>query len=331
MADARGSAARPSDVPSASTDNIQDTLFTHAKAGMEGVDREKIKRLVHEYSKGSSFLAEQERRDAKVAERVAEQRRRLERLGDAEIAAAARRADSVLAKLDAERDLSRTWSCVDMDAFFAACEELDDPSLKGIPFAVGGVGMISTASYAARKYGVRSAMPGFIALKLCKQFDVTLKLVPGDHAKYTRYAEMARTAFAKFDPNFLPMSCDEAFVDLTDYCAQHGVDAAEAAARLRGAVHEATGGLTCSVGVAPSHAGEDRLRREQAQRAARASGGAHGARSLPRARSCASSPGSVVWPSGCFVRAWAPRRAASCWVGVGSSACSFRSARREAI
>ena len=59
---------------------IQDTLFTHAKAGMDDVDREKIKRLVYEYSKGSAFLAEQERRDRRVAQQIEEQRRRLERL-----------------------------------------------------------------------------------------------------------------------------------------------------------------------------------------------------------------------------------------------------------
>merc|ERR1719235_2244387 len=100
-----------------------------------------------------------------------------------------------------------------MDAFFASCEELDDPTLVGVPFAVGGVGMISTASYAARKYGVRSAMPGFIALKLCKELGASLRLVPSDHAKYERYANLARTAFATFDPHFIPTSCDEAFID----------------------------------------------------------------------------------------------------------------------
>jgi DNA polymerase kappa len=56
---------------------------------------------------------------------------------------------------------------MDMDAFYAAVEERDDHTLRGVPFAVGGIGMISTANYVARKFGVRSAMPGFIALKLC--------------------------------------------------------------------------------------------------------------------------------------------------------------------
>ena len=231
---------------------IQDTLFTHAKAGMDDVDREKIKRLVYEYSKGSAFLAEQERRDRRVAQQIEEQRRRLERLRPVDIKEAAARADAILSTLDSSRCLERTWACVDMDAFFAACEELDDPTLRGLPFAVGGIGMISTASYAARRYGVRSAMPGFIAVKLCKEFGVHLRFVPCNYEKYMRYAELARGAFATFDAHYISASCDEAFLELSDYCSRHGVDGTTAAERLREAVREATGGLTCSVGVAPS-------------------------------------------------------------------------------
>ncbi len=56
-----------------------------------------------------------------------------------------------------------------MDMFYAACEILEKPDLKDQPVAVGGMGMISTANYVARQYGVRSAMPGFIAIKLCPE------------------------------------------------------------------------------------------------------------------------------------------------------------------
>ena len=234
-------------------DSIQDTLFTHAKAGMEGVDREKVKKLVYEMSKNSPFFHEQERRDARVAEHIALQRQRLARISAAELTAHSRSADKIIAELNGQRSLERTWACVDMDAFFAACEALEDPSLRGdVPFAVGGIGMISTASYAARRYGVRSAMPGFIAQRLCKEAGIELRFVACDHAKYGRYAELARTAFRSFDSGFISASCDEAFLNLTDYLVRHGVDSEEAARRLRVAVREATGGLTCSVGVAPS-------------------------------------------------------------------------------
>ena len=73
----------------------------------------------------------------------------------------------MIAEMEAARDLSCTWLHVDMDAFYAAVEIRDNPDYASIPMAVGGIGMITTANYEARKYGVRSAMPGFIALKLC--------------------------------------------------------------------------------------------------------------------------------------------------------------------
>lgn len=65
------------------------------------------------------------------------------------------------------RELSRTWMHIDMDMFYAAVEIRDRPELAKVPMAVGGEGMLSTANYEARKFGVRSAMPGFIGRKLC--------------------------------------------------------------------------------------------------------------------------------------------------------------------
>lgn len=73
----------------------------------------------------------------------------------------------MLKEIERERYLDRTWVHIDMDMFYAAVEIRDDPSLADVPMAVGNDSMISTANYIARKYGVRSAMPGFIARKLC--------------------------------------------------------------------------------------------------------------------------------------------------------------------
>ena len=67
-------------------------------------------------------------------------------------------------EFEQERDLSRTWFHIDMDMFYAAVELRDQPHLAELPIAIGGMGMISTANYVARKYGVRSAMPGFIGM-----------------------------------------------------------------------------------------------------------------------------------------------------------------------
>lgn len=125
--------------------------------------------------------------------------------------------------------------------------ERDTPSLAGRPFAVGGVGMISTASYAARRFGVRSAMPGFIGQRLCPG----LLFVPPDFLRYEAAAEAVRGVLRDFDPRFSAASLDEAALDVTDYCAASGLGGAEVAALLRRRVHEATG-LTASAGVAPN-------------------------------------------------------------------------------
>ena len=77
------------------------------------------------------------------------------------------KAEQLCQLIEESRVLTHTWVVVDMDMFFAAVAMRDDPSLKDIPMAIGGMSMISTANYKAREYGVRSAMPGFIAKQLC--------------------------------------------------------------------------------------------------------------------------------------------------------------------
>ena len=95
---------------------------------------------------------------------------------------------------------------VDFDMFYAAVEIRDRPELKDKPVAVGGIGMISTANYVARKWGVRSAMPGFIGQALCRrgpEFGMPrteLVFVSPDFAKYERVAGIARAIFAQYDP-----------------------------------------------------------------------------------------------------------------------------------
>ena len=110
-----------------------------------------------------------------------------------------------------QRDLTRTIVHVDMDMFYAAVEMRDNPALAGVPMAVGGMGMLSTSNYAARKFGVRAAMPGFIAKKLCPE----LVIVPGNMEKYAGVSEVVRGVFREYDPNFAPMSLDEAYLDIT--------------------------------------------------------------------------------------------------------------------
>ncbi|EFN58744.1 hypothetical protein CHLNCDRAFT_140443 [Chlorella variabilis] len=214
-----------------------ETVFTNAKAGMEGVDVEK----------GSAHYENEQRKERAHEDHIARMRAAAAALGPTDLARCTAAMDAQLAALEAGRDLSRTWLHVDMDAFFAAVEELERPELRGRAFAVGGMGMISTASYAARRFGVRSAMPGFIALKLCPD----LVFVAPDFAKYTAASQRVRAILRDYDPGLQPGSLDEAALDATDCCAARGLGGGQVAAEIRRRVQQDTG-LTCSVGIAPN-------------------------------------------------------------------------------
>ncbi|XP_071507148.1 DNA polymerase kappa-like [Diadema antillarum] len=190
-------------------------LNTH-KAGMEGLDKEKINKIIMEASKGSKFYENQKKRDQQNSERVARMMAKLATLTDAEKKAALRQADQSVMELEASRDLSRTIVHLDMDMFYAAVEMRDDPSLKEKPMAVGGMDMLSTSNYKARRFGVRAAMPGFIGKKLCPE----LVIVPQHFDKYKAVSYEVREILAEYDPNFAPMSLDEAYFDLTEYLGQ---------------------------------------------------------------------------------------------------------------
>jgi DNA polymerase-4 len=137
----------------------------------------------------------------------------------------------------------------DMDAFFASIEQRDRPELRGKPVIVGAVsarGVVAAASYEARKFGVRSAMPGFRARQLCPQG----VFLPSDIAKYAAVSDQVHEIFEEFTPVIEPLALDEAFLDITGATHLHGGERALAEA-LRRRVFERTQ-LTISCGVAPN-------------------------------------------------------------------------------
>ena len=221
------SSAVPSSAGPSSADahSLYTSAFVNPKAGMDGVDTAHVRRVVDAMSRNSAHHRNETRKLEKVEARIREMRARFARLTPEQLARHQRRADARVATLERTRDVSRTWIHVDMDAFYAAVHVLENPELGRVPIAVGGVGMISTANYVARAFGVRSAMPGFIALKLCPD----LTFVKPDFEKYRRYANLAREVFREYDPNFDAVSLDEAFLDVTEYLALNGVDANAAA------------------------------------------------------------------------------------------------------
>jgi DNA polymerase-4 len=137
-----------------------------------------------------------------------------------------------------------------MDAFFVSVEELFDPSLKGKPVVVGGRpnerGVVSAASYAARKFGVHSAMPLRTAYKLCPQ----AIFVEGHRSRYLDYSHKVFEVLQKFSPQVEMASIDEAYLDLTGTERLHGPPLS-AAHRLHAMVKQATD-LNCSIGAATS-------------------------------------------------------------------------------
>ncbi|XWJ91405.1 DNA polymerase IV [Phytobacter ursingii] len=138
---------------------------------------------------------------------------------------------------------------VDMDCFFAAVEMRDNPALRDIPIAIGGSrvqrGVISTANYPARKYGVRSAMPTAMALKLCPH----LTLLPGRFEAYREASHQIREIFSRYTSLIEPLSLDEAYLDVTDSPHCHG-SATLMAEEIRRTIFRETQ-LTASAGIAP--------------------------------------------------------------------------------
>ncbi len=149
-----------------------------------------------------------------------------------------------------DQDSRLTFIHADMDAFFAAVEVLDDPSLAGKPLIIGHPGrrgVVSTASYEARKFGVHSALPSVEALRRCPQGIWR----PARGARYQQVSRQVMQVFGEFTPDVEPLSLDEAFLHIEGSLRLFG-GAIQIATQLRHRVHEVTGGLTVSVGIAPN-------------------------------------------------------------------------------
>src|SRR3979490_1473812 len=138
---------------------------------------------------------------------------------------------------------------IDMDAFYASVEEQDRPELKGTPLIVGGTGgrgVVAAASYAVRRFGVRSAMPMREALRLCPEAIVV-------HPRMLRYKEVSEQVFAifrEFTPLVEGLSLDEAFLDVTS--SQQLLGSAESiGGEIRRRIRKRTG-LTAAGGSAPN-------------------------------------------------------------------------------
>jgi DNA polymerase-4 len=147
-------------------------------------------------------------------------------------------------------DATRRIIHLDMDAFYASVEQRDDPSLRGLPVAVGGSpesrGVVAASSYEARRFGVRSAMPTARALRLCPQ----LVVVRPDFARYRAVSQQVMAILRSATPLVEPLSLDEAYLDVTENLLGEPL-ATSVAKRLKARIRDELS-LTASAGVAPN-------------------------------------------------------------------------------
>nr|XP_024102617.2 DNA polymerase kappa isoform X6 [Pongo abelii] len=183
------------------------------KAGMEGLDKEKINKIIMEATKGSRFYGNELKKEKQVNQRIENMMQQKAQITSQQLRKAQSQVDRFAMELEQSRNLSNTIVHIDMDAFYAAVEMRDNPELKDKPIAVGSMSMLSTSNYHARRFGVRAAMPGFIAKRLCPQ----LIIMPPNFDKYRAVSKEVKEILADYDPNFMAMSLDEAYLNITKH------------------------------------------------------------------------------------------------------------------
>ncbi|EOO02364.1 putative impb mucb samb family protein [Phaeoacremonium minimum UCRPA7] len=209
------------------------------KAGQDSVSE-----VIYNASKGSKYFNREEEKDKILTVKIDNILAKKKALEKSDLSRELRQADSLIEQFELSRDLSQHIVHIDCDAFYAAVELLDRPELKDVPFAVGG-GVLTTCNYVARKFGCRSGMAGFVAKKLCPEL-VLLRL---NFDKYTAKAQEVREVLAEYDPRFESASIDEAYLNITEYCNEHNMEAADAVEQMRREIHEKTN-ITVSAGIA---------------------------------------------------------------------------------
>ncbi|KAG5500466.1 hypothetical protein JKF63_03559 [Porcisia hertigi] len=237
--------------------------FNNTKAGLQSVDKEKTEALINELSKNSSFYMNEERK-AQQRQRQIEGLLVKARQYEASVRSRPdvyRQMERDVRNLEASLELHRSFDFifvhVDMDMFYAAVEMKKNPQYAEVPLGIGSMAMLSTTNYVARRYGVRSGMPGFIGMQLCPQ----LVIVPTDFAAYRLESSKFKDVVREYDPDALGLGMDEIMMCLNGYIGQYHKDAITLSDRFdvaeriteecRRRITEATG-LTASAGIAPT-------------------------------------------------------------------------------
>ena len=204
------------------------------KAGMDGIDRERINEILLRESGNSTFMQRQRKMDDNTNRKIEEMKQRLEEINNAStnnnwrLALERNTIDPILQQYRGQRQPLSTCVVIDLDSFFISCHILYNPRLAEIPACVGGSSMISTSNYVARQYGVRAAMPGYLGSKLVSELSggkETLTFIKSDFELYKKKSMEVRAVLEEFDPNLNMYSLDEAYMDIGPYLEIQLLDA----------------------------------------------------------------------------------------------------------
>ena len=211
--------------------NMSDLVVSASdKAGMDGIDRAAIDAIIERESGNSLFMQQQKKRDEKVNQRIAVMKQKMEtQLQQNQIhdtyqtwrTHLERQIDIEMVDCVSCRPFRSCKVVVDMDMFYMACELLSRPDVTPTtPACVGGNSMITTSNYAARRYGVRAAMPGYIGAALVQQLSKgkdSLIFCPLNFDLYKEKSVQVRQVLSEYDPHLTAYSLDEAYMDLAPY------------------------------------------------------------------------------------------------------------------
>jgi DNA polymerase kappa len=209
------------DSENSNTTNLLNLPYTGPKAGLDGQTKDFVNKIIQQNQTGSTYYA---RQDQKKENQQVVVQECLARLTEAKkdktnLAKHQQEFEILILEIQESQDLTRVWAHFDIDMFYAAIEIRDRPELENLPVAVGSESMISTCNYVARKFGIRSAMPGFIAKKLCKD----LVFVPSNMPKYRIASEKFFGVLKNYDSEVESMGSDEARLDLTEYLEENSI------------------------------------------------------------------------------------------------------------
>lgn len=225
--------------------------FTTEKAGMQGLNRDEIDKIIKENTRDSVITRRKEEEFEKLKHQVDGLKHKLEQLLKNDILYNQNKnlAEARIREIKNSRIFTKAWLHIDMDMFYAAVEIRDNPSLAQLPVAVGDERMVSTSNYIARKFGVRSAMPGFLAKKLCP----SLIFVRPNFSKYEDDSRKLMNILKNYDPQIEVAGLDEAYLDITDYCVNNyisnEVELTELVKEIKKKIKSETK-LTASIGIA---------------------------------------------------------------------------------